>query len=106
MEPVTYFRFMIVLVFVLALIGLLAWLVRRFGPNRRSFRTGGARRRLQMVEMAPVDSKHRLVLVRRDGTEHLLLLGVNSDLVIETGIPASPAAEPVSNPVRDEETAP
>jgi flagellar protein FliO/FliZ len=35
------------------------------------------------------------VLIRRDGVEHLVLLGINSDLILETGIsppPEAPAA--------------
>jgi hypothetical protein len=33
------------------------------------------------------------VLVRRDDTEHLVLLGMNNDTLIETGIPARDFAE-------------
>ena len=35
-----------------------------------------------------VDAKHRAILIRRDDTEHLVLLGPATDLVIETGIKA------------------
>ena len=95
MDFSTYLRFLIVLVFVLALIGVLTWLVRRFGPARHTLRPRGDGRRIEVVEMAPVDSKRRLVLVRRDGTEHLILLGANSDILIEAGIPAPPRAEEI-----------
>ena len=88
MEFDNYFRFIAGLVFVLALIGLLTWLVRRFGPARRALRPRGAMRRLEIVEFAPVDAKRRLVLVRRDGTEHLILLGATSEILIESGIAA------------------
>jgi flagellar biosynthetic protein FliO len=76
------------LVFVLALIGLVAWLMRRFGPTLRLGRAG----RLRLVETIALDSRRRLVLVRRDDTEHLLMIGGTSDLVIETGIDAAPNA--------------
>jgi len=92
MEFDTYFRFLVALVFVLALIGILTWLVRRFGPAGHGLRPRNGRRRLEVVETAPVDSKHRLVLVRRDGTEHLILLGTSSDILIESGIAAPPRA--------------
>jgi flagellar protein FliO/FliZ len=69
-------------VFVLALIGLSAWLVRRFGSSVRFGRQG----RLGLVESIAIDSRRRLVLIRRDQTEHLLLIGVGRDLVIESGI--------------------
>lgn len=43
--------------------------------------------RIGVVESMPVDGTRRLVLVRRDDTEHLLLVGTHGDLVIENNIP-------------------
>lgn len=85
----TYLRFALALVFVLGLIGLLAWVVRRlgFGMPVQGLRRREDRR-LGMVEMMIIDGRRRLVLVRRDGVEHLLLLGQNSETVVESGIPA------------------
>jgi flagellar protein FliO/FliZ len=56
--------------------------VRRFGTSMRFGRQG----RLGLVETIALDSRRRLVLIRRDQTEHLLLIGSGRDLVIETGI--------------------
>ena len=77
------------LAFVLGLIGLIAWLARRSGfvvrPTLpRSFSGPG---RLAVSEVHAVDAKRRLVLVRRDDTEHLLLFGASGEVVIERGIP-------------------
>jgi flagellar protein FliO/FliZ len=36
----------------------------------------------------PLDGKRRLVLLKRDGVEHLLLIGLTTDVVVETGITA------------------
>ena len=47
-------------------------------------------RRLAYVERAHLDGGRKLVLIRRDDVEHLLLVGGPIDLVIETGIPAEP----------------
>jgi len=48
---------------------------------------GSARRaRLAVVDAAAVDSRRRLVLVRRDSTEHLLLVGGPTDLVVERDV--------------------
>ncbi|HVJ50911.1 MAG TPA: flagellar biosynthetic protein FliO [Aliidongia sp.] len=80
-------RFVLSLIFVLALIGLFAFLLRRFGPPARFRRSGG--RRLSVVEVQPIDARRRLVLVRRDDREHLLLLGIGQDLVVEAGIDAT-----------------
>jgi len=90
-EFTTYFKFMLALVFVLGLIGVMAWGTRKFGFLRGTIRAGNGKRRLEIVEIAPIDSKRKLMLVRRDRTEHLLLLGITGDLVIETGIAAPPA---------------
>lgn len=53
----------------------------RFGKWRPGQRIG-------VIDSMPLDGARRLVLVRRDDTEHLLLLGSHGDVVIETGIPA------------------
>jgi flagellar protein FliO/FliZ len=80
----TYLQFALALAFVLALILALAFVVRRLGLGSR-FVVSGGRRRLAVVEMLPLDTKRRLVLLRRDGVEHLVLLGAQSDLLIECG---------------------
>ncbi|MFT5440385.1 MAG: flagellar protein FliO/FliZ [Alphaproteobacteria bacterium] len=88
MDFSTYFRFLMALVFVLALIALVGWCVRRYGGLRGVIRPRSGNHRLQIVEITPIDSKRRLVLVKRDETEHLLLLGMTQDLVVESGIPS------------------
>ncbi len=89
MSIVTYLRFAAALAVVLALIGALAWAARRFGLAPRA--TGAGRdKRLQIMEVATVDARRRLILVRRDQVEHLLLLGHSQDLVVERNIAASP----------------
>lgn len=91
MTMVDYLRFLAALIFVLGLIGLLYWLVRRYAAHSLgSFgMSGSGGGRLQVVESRPIDPRHRLVLVRRDSVEHLLLLGTEGDLVVERGIPCS-----------------
>jgi flagellar protein FliO/FliZ len=44
--------------------------------------------RLAVTEQASVDSRRKLVLVRRDDVEHLIMTGGPVDVVIETGIRA------------------
>jgi flagellar protein FliO/FliZ len=87
MAPSDYLRFLAALVFVLGLIGLLAWLARRTRLAGQSGGPGGGRR-LALVEMLPLDARHRLALVRRDGVEHLLLLAQGANHVVEAGIVA------------------
>lgn len=91
-----YLRFFFALVFVLALIALLAWLAKRFGVAGAFVRPSAARR-LSVVESLSLDARHRLVLVRRDATEHLVLLGAAGDRLIESAIeppPVTPEAPP------------
>lgn len=83
-----YWRFLIALVLVLALIVALAWVARRLGLGGRFVAVGG-KKRLAMVEVLPLDGKRRLVLVRRDDIEHLVLLGLQGDVVVERGIGAA-----------------
>lgn len=44
--------------------------------------------RLSVMEQASVDNRRKLVLIRRDDVEHLIMTGGPVDVVIETGIPA------------------
>lgn len=86
MDTTTYLRFVAALVLVLGMILGLLWLLRRFGLGGMVARAAG-RRRLALVESLALDGKRRLLLVRRDGREHLLLLGGATDLVVERDIP-------------------
>ena len=52
--------------------------------------------RLGVIEQATVDSRRKLVLIRRDDVEHLIMTGGPVDVVIETGIQAAPRPSPPS----------
>jgi len=84
MDLVSGLRFVLALVVVIGLIAALAWLLRKYGSGRIT--TGAGKGRLAVVEATHIDARRRLVLVRRDGTEHLILLSANSETVIETNI--------------------
>jgi flagellar protein FliO/FliZ len=82
--PLTFF---LAFVAVLVLIGLAAWLVRRFATNRLGTNTNRGRMpRLAVIDAAAVDGRRRLVLVRRDNVEHLLMIGGPTDIVVEPNI--------------------
>src|SRR6188768_526928 len=89
--------FLFAFIAVLALIGVAAWLVRRFANNRLGANTQRGRMpRLAVIDAAAVDGRRRLVLVRRDNVEHLLMIGGPSDIVVEPNIVrAMPAREQV-----------
>jgi hypothetical protein len=84
MQAVTFF---FAFVAVLALIGVAAWLVRRFATNRLGANTNRGRMpRLAVIDAAAVDGRRRLVLVRRDNVEHLIMIGGPTDIVVESTI--------------------
>jgi flagellar biogenesis protein FliO len=79
--------FFIAFVIVLALIGASAWLVRRFGGSGMGTNANRGRMpRLAVIDAAAVDGRRRLVLVRRDNVEHLLMIGGPTDVVVEPNI--------------------
>lgn len=70
-------------------------------PAALLFRPKGERR-LEVVDHATVDSRRKLLLIRRDGVEHLVMTGGPVDVVIETGI-TPPAPQPAeAQPVREQ----
>ena len=100
-----YIRFMLALVLVLALIGGLAWAARRFGFGGQLTPNRGKSPRLSVVEVRVLDSRRKLVLLRRDGCEHLVLRGPHQDLLLESAIQAPrDAADPARGSVRQAET--
>ena len=96
-DGLLYIRAFAALVFVLALLGAVAYIARRF--SGAPLMAGKRQRRIGIVEVAAIDPKRRLILVRRDDTEHLLLIGGGQDLVIETGI-AKPPPPPPTEPAQ------
>lgn len=101
MELENYLRFLAALVLVIALIGGLAWVVRRFGlAGRLPSIKGRAERRLGVIEYTALDPKTRLVLVQRDHVQHLLVLGPAGPVVVERGItaPTQPDSGREANP--------
>jgi hypothetical protein len=50
--------------------------------------------RLSIIEQAHLDGRRRLVLIRRDDVEHLIMTGGPVDVVIEDGIRATPRSAP------------
>jgi flagellar protein FliO/FliZ len=89
----TLLRFAGALVFVLGLIGGVAWAARRYLAIAGSTTQRG-KRRLAVIESIFVDGKSRLVLVRRDDREHLLMIGPTSTVVVESDITAKPEEAP------------
>ena len=103
----TSFLWYVFIIALLALVAAGAYFVVRSYMNGTSPRAAlfGPRPipRLAVVDHANVDGRRRLVLIRRDDTEHLIMTGGPVDVVIETGIPA-PQAPIAQAPISHEES--
>ena len=82
-----YLKFFFALIFVLCLMGGLAYLMKRFGLNGEKYTTP-RQRRLKIVEILPLDMRRKAILLRRDDREHLVILGPAGETVVDTDIPA------------------
>ncbi len=81
-------RMLVSLGLVLGLLAALTWALKKYGAKLglpMAIKQG--KTRIQMVDVTPLDARHRLVLIRRDKVEHLILLGGTQPVVVETNIP-------------------
>jgi flagellar protein FliO/FliZ len=101
-------RFLIGFAFIAALVlaGGLVW--HRFGAGPlKAMTPRGRQPRLAVIEAASLHPGRLLVLIRRDNTEHLIMIGGPTDVVIEPNIARGGAGtggavrEPRSSPVAD-----
>jgi flagellar protein FliO/FliZ len=84
-DPTQYLRFAAALIFVLALIGAIAFVARAFGFLVPTHRKPGERR-LSLIEMLSLDPRRRVVLVRRDDREYLILLSPTGETILDGDI--------------------
>jgi hypothetical protein len=79
-------QYVITLAVILGLIALIVWAIRRYGSRTVGPTARGRLPRLAVVDALAIDNKRRLVLVRRDNVEHLVLIGGPTDVVVEPSI--------------------
>ncbi len=77
-----YYSWIALAVLLLVVLIAVTLLMRLMGGSMRGRRGS----RLGILEYHDIDKTRRLVLLRRDDIEHLVLIGGHSDLVIESGI--------------------
>ena len=91
MSLADFARAFFALAITLGLVGLAAFVARRFGPEWLvRLQRPKAERRLAIIESLPLDPARRLVLVRLDSTERLLLLGEGRMLAEVSAAPPAP----------------
>lgn len=100
METAELLKFAAALLFVLGLMGGLALIMRKFGSNHPF--TVPHKRRLKVLEVLTLDPKRKAVLLKRDDKEHLVILGANSELLVESDIESQQDADIV--PLKVNET--
>lgn len=90
--------YIIIFVIIVLAIYILVRIARRLLGG--TFVAGGKSRhlRLAIMDATPVDSHRRLVLVRRDDVEHLILIGGPTDVVVEHNIKLSTQTSPRQEP--------
>lgn len=76
------------LVFVLSLIALTSVALRKYGGMRISRIDSKGNKRIRIVDALVVDARRKLLLVRRDDVEHLILISADKETIIETNIKA------------------
>lgn len=83
MDTVDPLRILFSFALVIGLIGLCAFALRtvmRKNPGWALKQNSG---RLHIIESKMIDARRKIVLIKRDEQEHLLLLSPNGDLLIE-----------------------
>jgi flagellar protein FliO/FliZ len=81
-----YLKFFAALLFVLSLMGGLAFVLKKLGYGQGGTLTAG-KKRLKIIEVLPLDARRKAIILERDNTtQHLVLLGPSGETVIETNI--------------------
>lgn len=78
-------RLLLALAIVISLMGGLAYILKKLGLSGAEPVTQ-KNKRLRLLESLPLDTRHRLVIVECDKTQHLLLLGAQQDTLIQSDI--------------------
>jgi|GEM_PF-768300 len=84
MDIIDFARYFGALALVLALVGFAALAAKRHGIPGLAKKADI--RRLSLVETLMVGPRHKLFLFKRDGVEHLVLIGPQGANVVETGV--------------------
>lgn len=86
MNFLDFARAVLGLAITLGLIGLAAYAIRRYAPQLMArLQDQRGERRLQVIETLVLDPARRLVLVRVDSEERLLILGEGRELIEPRG---------------------
>jgi len=91
-------QFVVAIIVVIVLFAIIAAFARQRNRNAGPAHARGRQPRLAVMDVAIVDDRRKLLLIRRDDVEHLVMIGGPSDLVVESAIVRNRAAPQVSAP--------
>ena len=95
-------RMLVALATVVALMGGLAFVMKKFGLSGAQPKNQGKNTRLQVIERLPLDTRRHLVIIGCDETEHLVILGPNGETVLQTDLTTRPT--PTQKPAKQPKT--
>ena len=92
MESLDIARFVFALLFVVALMGGLYALLKYFNEKGSlNFIKSPSTKRLQLLEILPLDVRHKAVLIRRDNAkDHLVILSQTGETKLVESIDSPP----------------
>lgn len=90
MDYQDYLKFFFALIFVLSLMGGLAYILKRLGWSQGGISpiSSKTKKRMKIVEILPLDARRKAIIIQRDDQEHLVLLSGTGETVVETNIKA------------------
>ncbi len=91
-------RFILFTGVIVLLIVATGWLLKKLGHVSSRIGRYGEAARLSVSEAIAVDHRRKLVLVKRDHVEHLILIGGENDLLLEHAIPPHARPQPKASP--------
>ena len=78
------------LVFVIGLIFMTGWILKKFGTVQAGMPAGAKKKRLSVIEYRRIDPKNTLLLVACDSKEYLIATGESTVLIDSFPIKADP----------------
>ena len=96
MDGISYARYLLALVFVLALMGFVAWLGTYLSQRKFFTQFKGAPRRLSIKETLLIDPKTKAILLGIGNREHLILVSQQGNLLLSTEVVTDSSISPLN----------
>lgn len=94
-------RAAVALLIVVVVAGIAFYLYRLIARPALGGALRGKQARLAITDVASIDQRRKLILVRRDDVEHLVMIGGPADIVVETDIRRNAPARPLHTAARE-----